>query len=492
MPPTQLELGAGPDKTPVALRLPMANRHGLIAGATGTGKTVTLQVLAEGFSRAGVPVFMADVKGDLSGLASPGEPGEKIRRRVETLGLSDYRPRPSPVVFWDLYGRKGHPVRATVSEMGPLLLANVLGLNDTQTGVLYAAFRIADDEGLLLLDLKDLRALLTWMGESARSLSRAYGNLPGASIAAIQRALLVLEDQGAEHFFGEPALALADLMQRDFSGRGVVSILDATALMSSPRLYASFLLWLLAELFEQLPEAGDLDRPRLVFFFDEAHLLFDHAPKALVDKIEQVVRLIRSKAVGVYFISQSPLDIPDSVLGQLGNRVQHALRAFTPRDQKAVRAAAQTFRPRPGLDTERAITELGVGEALVSVLDERGSPTPVERTLIRPPESRIGPLSEAERAERLAASPLAGRYDQAVDRSSAYELLGQRAEEAARQAAAVETGQAREKAEKPARRGREPDSLMETMAKSALREIGNQLGRRLARGLLGSLLGGRR
>jgi DNA helicase HerA-like ATPase len=472
-----LYLGSGSNGE-VALRLHMANRHGLIAGATGTGKTVTLQVLAENFSRAGVPVFMADVKGDLAGLSRPGNPNDKIENRLKELKIKDWNARPVPVVFWDLYGENGHPIRTTISEMGPLLLANLLELNDTQEGVLYACFKIADDQGLLLLDLKDLRTVLTYIAENAKQFQKDYGNLASTSVASIQRSLLVLEQQGAENFFGEPALKLDDLMQVDFSGNGVVSVLDATKLLPKPRLYATLLLWLLAELFEQLPEVGDVDKPKLVFFFDEAHLLFDNAPRALLEKIEQVVRLIRSKGVGVYFISQSPLDIPEDVLGQLGHRVQHALRAFTPKDQKAVKAAAQTFRARKGFDVEAAITELGIGEALASVLDEKGSPTPVARILVRPPESRIGPLTEAERAEHMKRSPLKGRYDQAVDRESAYELLNARGEQAAQQ-----------QAEAPARRGREPESMATAMAKSAARAIGSQIGRQIVRGVLGSLLG---
>jgi uncharacterized protein len=477
-----LFLGGGSDGE-VTVRLRMANRHGLIAGATGTGKTVTLQVLAENFARAGVPVFMADVKGDLAGLAKPASPNEKIEKRIQELKLKGYAPRPCPVVLWDLYGKNGHPIRTTVSDMGPLLLANLLELNDTQAGVLYACFKIADDQGLLLLDLKDLRALLSYVAESAKQFQKDYGNISATSAATIQRALLVLEQQGAEHFFGEPALKLDDLMQVDFSGNGVVSVLDATQLLPKPRLYATFLLWLLSELFEQLPEVGDVEKPKLVFFFDEAHLLFDNAPKALLEKIEQVVRLIRSKGVGVYFISQSPLDIPEDVLGQLGHRVQHALRAFTPKDQKAVKAAAQTFRARPGFDVEAAITELGTGEALASVLDEKGSPTPVARILVRPPESRIGPLTDAERAEHLARSPLKGRYDQAVDRESAYELLNKRGAE--KLAVAPQPAAA-----KPAPRGRAPESVVEAMAKSAARAVGSQIGREIVRGVLGSLLGG--
>ena len=479
---TTILLGSGADGE-VRMLTRMANRHGLIAGATGTGKTVTLQVLAENFSRAGVPVFMADVKGDLAGLAKAGTANDKIEARVKELKLKDYAPHPSPVVCWDLYGKNGHAIRTTVSDMGPLLLANLLELNETQSGVLYACFKIADDQGLLLLDLKDLRALLSHVVDNAKQFQRDYGNISAASAAAIQRSLLVLEQQGAENFFGEPALKLSDLMQVDFSGNGVVSVLDATQLLPNPRLYATFLLWLLAELFEQLPEVGDIEKPKLVFFFDEAHLLFDSAPKALLEKIEQVVRLIRSKGVGVYFISQSPLDIPEDVLGQLGHRVQHALRAFTPKDQKAVKAAAQTFRARKGVDVETAITELGTGEALASVLDEKGSPTPVARILVRPPQSRIGPLTDAERREHLQRSPLAGRYDESVDRESAYELLNKRGAE---KLAAAQP----QTSSKPAARGREPESIAGALAKSAARAIGSQIGRQIVRGVLGSLLGG--
>lgn len=477
----------GTQDTPVSLNLRMANRHGLITGATGTGKTITLQVLAEGFSRAGVPVFMADVKGDLSGLAKNGEPKAKIQQRVEHLKLPDYQQRAYPCIFWDLYGKNGHPIRATVSDMGPMLLANLLELNDTQSGVLFAAFKIADDEGLLLLDMKDLKSMLSWIADNNKALQKDYGGLSPASISAIQRKLLVLEQQGAEQFFGEPQIALSDLMQTDFSGNGVISILDATTLMREPRLYAMFLLWLIAELFEQLPEVGDPDKPRLAFFFDEAHLLFDDAPKSLVDKIEQVVRLIRSKGVGVYFVTQSPLDIPQDILGQLGNRVQHALRAFTPKDQKAIKAAAETFRANPGLDTAKVISELGVGEALVSVLDEAGRPTMVEQILISPPQSRIGPLSEAERTEHLSRSPLRGRYDQTLDRESAHERLKARAEEMEQQA----REQVAEKTQPARRPGRPRQSTMEAMTKSAARAIGSSIGRQIVRGILGSLLGKR-
>ncbi len=490
----QLFLGRSPEGDPVDLHLPMANRHGLVAGATGTGKTVTLQALAEGFSRAGVPVFMADVKGDLSGLAAAGAMNDKLARRFTQLQVEAPAFQARPTLLWDIYGKQGHPVRTTISDMGPMLLSSLLELNDTQSGVLYAGFRAADDEGLLLLDLKDLRALLTWMAQNSKALSERYGNISATSVAAIQRRLLVLEEEGGDQFFGEPALELKDMMQRDFSGQGVISILDATALMPRPRLYATFLLWMLAELFEQLPEVGDQDRPSLVFFFDEAHLLFDSAPRSLVDKIEQVVRLIRSKGVGIYFISQSPLDIPVDVLGQLGNRFQHALRAFTPKDQKAVRAAAQTFRARPGMDTETAITQLGVGEALISVLDPSGAPTLVQHTLICPPVSRLGPLAAEERQQVLQRSPLAGRYDTAVDRESAYELLKARADEAAKAAEeeAAEAEQASTESRRSERSGSRGDSLMLSLGKSAARAIGTQLGRQIIRGVLGSILGGRR
>lgn len=479
----------GNSQVKVCLDPSMANRHGLIAGATGTGKTVTLQVLAEQFSRLGVPVFMADVKGDLSGLAQAGTPHDKIQQRLSKIGLEDFHLQASPVLFWDIFAKLGHPVRTTLSDVGPLMLANLLELNDTQTGVLYSAFDFADDNGMLLLDMKDLRALLNWINDNKKSLGSEYGNFSSASIGAIQRSLLVLEQQGAEHFFGEPALKLDDLMICDFSGLGVISILDVTALMAkSPRLYATFLLWLLAELFEQLPEVGDAGKPKLVLFFDEAHLLFDDAPKALLDKVEQVVRLIRSKGIGVFFISQNPLDIPQAILGQLGMRIQHALRAFTPRDQKAVKAAAETFRRNPALDVATAITELGTGEALVSVLNKDGSPTPVERVLIRPPESCIGPLTEEERRAIISRSPLKGRYDESIDRESAYEILKKRTEETARLAVAEK---AQQDARAPARRTSTRQSTAEAMINSAARAVGSQLGRRLVRGLLGSLLGGR-
>ncbi len=474
-----------------------ANRHGLIAGATGTGKTVTLQVMAEGFARIGVPVFMADVKGDLSGLAAAGQNNDRIRSRLESIGVEGYANQPSPVLFWDLFRRLGHPVRATISDMGPLLLSSLLELNDTQTGVLYTAFAVADDNGMLLLDLKDLRSMLNWLGQNARELATEYGNISSASVGAIQRRLLVLEEQGAEQFFGEPALNINDLMLTDFSGQGVISILDVTDLMTkSPRLYATYLLWLLSELFETLPEVGDPDKPRLVLFFDEAHLLFDRAPRPLLDKIEQVVRLIRSKGVGVFFITQSPLDLPADILGQLGARVQHALRAFTPRDKKAVRTVAETFRPNPELDSEQVITELGTGEALVSVLDEKGAPSVVQRVLVCPPRSRIGPLEETERDQVLGRSPLKGRYDEDIDRESAYELLMQRAqqeaESAAQRQAQAEAEKARAQEERQSRRGSNRQSFGEAIAKSVARSIsssiGRQIGNKIVRGILGSIL----
>ena len=480
----------GNGQVKVNLYARMANRHGLIAGATGTGKTITLQVLAEQFSRLGVPIFMADVKGDLSGVAQAGSPHEKIQARLSKIGLTEFNLQPNPVLFWDIYGKLGHRVRVTISDVGPLMLANLLELNDTQTGVLYTVFDFADDHGMLLLDLKDLRAMLNWVDNNKKELGSEYGNLSSASIGAIQRALLVLEEQGADYFFGEPALALSDLMITDFTGRGVISLLDVSSLIAkSPRLYATFLLWLLAELFEQLPEVGDQDKPKLILFFDEAHLLFDSAPKSLLDKIEQVVRLIRSKGVGVYFVSQNPLDIPQDVLGQLGTRIQHALRAFTPRDQKAVRAAAETFRSNPSFDSAQAITELSTGEALVSVLNLDGSPTPVERIFIRPPESRIGPLKDEERKAVLGRSPLKGKYDADIDRESAYEILKQKVEQTARMESAAVSEKKRERtmSRKPANR----QSMAEAMMKSAVRAAGSQLGRRLVRGLLGSLLGGR-
>src|SRR5690348_15752635 len=410
----------GKGKADDTLLLRLANRHGLVAGATGTGKTVTLQVMAEGFSRAGVPVFAADVKGDLSGVAAAGAANDALVARARSLGLS-FEPDRFPVIFWDLFGEEGHPIRATVSEMGPLLLSRLMDLNDVQEGVLNIAFRVADEQGLLLMDMKDLRAMLSFIGEHAAELTTQYGNVSKATLGTIQRQLLVLENQGGAKFFGEPALTFSDFLRTDRDGRGYVNILAADKLMETPRLYATYLLWLLSELFEQLSEVGDPEKPKLVFFFDEAHLLFNDAPKALLDKIEQVVRLIRSKGVGVYFVTQNPLDIPDTVLGQLGNRVQHALRAFTPRDQKAVKSAATTLRANPGLNVETVITELGVGEALVSLLDEKGRPSVVERALVVPPGCRIGPVTPDERHETMRSSPLAGKYDAMVDRESAYE-----------------------------------------------------------------------
>jgi DNA helicase HerA-like ATPase len=412
----------GKNGQPQYLTLKLANRHGLVTGATGTGKTVTLQVLAEGFSQAGVPVFAADIKSDLSGIAAPGEGKDFLVKRAKEVGIK-YESDEFPVIFWDLFGEQGHPIRATISEMGPLLLSRLLGLNETQEGVLNIAFRVADEQGLLLLDLKDLRAIINFVGENAPTLSTSYGNVTAATVGAIQRQLLVLDAQGGNNFFGEPTLQIKDLMRTDRDGRGVISVLAAEKLMSSPRLYSTFLLWLMSELFEELPEVGDPEKPKLVFFFDEAHLLFDEAPKALLEKIEQVVRLIRSKGVGVYFVTQNPLDIPDTVLAQLGNRVQHALRAYTPRDQKAVKSAAETFRPNPKLKTAQVITELGVGEALVSFLEDKGIPSIVERILIRPPSARVGPVNPPERKAIINKSPVRGQYDTLIDRESAYEKL---------------------------------------------------------------------
>jgi DNA helicase HerA-like ATPase len=466
----------------------MANRHGLIAGATGTGKTVTLRVLAEQFSRIGVPVVMADVKGDLSGLAQPGVEHPKISERVQKLGLTDFAFAPNPVVFWDVFGEQGHPLRATVSDMGPLLLGRLLNLNETQSGVLSAVCSFADEQGLLLLDMKDLRALLQHAADNAKALKARYGNVTSATVGAIQRGLLALEEQGGDRFFGEPALELNDLMRTSLDGRGVVNILAADKLFQAPTLYATLLLWLLAELYENLPEVGDPDKPKLVFFFDEAHLLFADAPKALQDKIKQVVRLIRSKGVGVYFVTQTPLDIPDAVLGQLGNRVQHALRAFTPRDQKAVKAAAQTFRSNPKVDVEAAITELGVGEALVSFLDDHGRPSIVERALVRPPASRFAPLTPAERQEVMRRSPVSGRYEQTVDRESAYERLAARV--AGAEPSAGQPPLPSDAALPPKPAARRAPNVVEAVAISAARAIGSQVGRELIRGVLGSLLGG--
>ncbi|WP_350333108.1 helicase HerA-like C-terminal domain-containing protein [Coralliovum pocilloporae] len=512
--------GSGKDEL---LSLKLANRHGLVAGATGTGKTVTLQILAEGFSRAGVPVFCSDIKGDLSGIAATGEPKDFLLKRAEQIGLEDYEFSASPVVFWDLFGKQGHPIRTTVSEMGPLLLSRLMDLNPTQEGVLNIAFRIADDEGMLLLDLKDLRAMMSYLAEHAKEISTEYGNVSKASIGAIQRQLLVLEEQGGDKFFSEPALKIPDLMRTDSSGRGVVNVLAADKLMAAPKLYATFLLWLLSELFEELPEVGDPDKPRLVFFFDEAHLLFDEAPKVLLEKVEQVVRLIRSKGVGVYFVTQNPIDVPDSVLGQLGNRVQHALRAFTPRDRKAVKAAAETFRPNPDFKAVDVITELGVGEALVSTLQKKGVPSVVQKTLIRPPVGRLGPLTADERKAVIRQSPVFGQYEEAVDRESAYEVLKRKAAEQdqkeqdqrqqedrdrdeGRRMKRTRTGfqlpdfgrddrptrSSRRKSEtrtrrRTTRRKSNRQSVAEAALKSVVRSVGSSLGRALVRGILGSL-----
>ncbi len=519
--------------TPQHLLLGLANRHGLIAGATGTGKTVTLQILAEGFSAAGVPVVMSDIKGDLAGLSMAGDPAHKLHQpfmdRSAKIGLTDFAYGAFPVMFWDLFGQQGHPVRTTVSEMGPLLISRLLELTEAQEGILNIAFRMADEEGLPLLDLKDLQSMLVWLGENAKDLSLRYGNIAVASVGAIQRRLLVLENQGAAAFFGEPALDLADLMRIAPDGRGMVNILAADKLMQSPRLYATFLLWLLSELFEDLPEVGDPAKPKLVFFFDEAHLLFDDAPKALVDKVEQVARLIRSKGVGVYFITQNPADVPENILGQLGNRVQHALRAFTAKDQKALRQASETYRPNPRFNTEDTIRDVGVGEALTSVLEKKGNPGVVERTLIRPPSSRVGPISGAERASVMAGSLVAGKYDTSFDRLSAHEMLRERADRAADAAARAEQDAVRLEAEAarrseedkwrkeedkrlererraaeqeyararrydptprrttPARRSttREPDSLGEALGKAVMKELGGTTGKRIVRGILG-------
>jgi DNA helicase HerA-like ATPase len=487
----------------------MANRHGLVAGATGTGKTVTLQVMAEHFSRIGVPVFVADVKGDLAGLSQAGAATPKIQERLGLLKLTDHAFEGSPVTFWDIFGEKGHPVRTTVSDMGPLLLSRLLNLNDVQSGVLTIVFHIADDSGLHLLDFKDLRAMAQYAGDHAGEFETDYGRVSTASIGAIQRGLLTLDDQDADLFFGEPALDLEDLMQTDPSGRGQINILAADRLMMTPRAYSTFLLWLMAELFERLPEVGDQDKPRLVFFFDEAHLLFTDAPPVLMEKIEQVVRLIRSKGVGIYFVTQNPLDVPDVILGQLGNRVQHALRAFTPRDQKAVRSAAETFRQNPAIDVETVITQLGTGEALISFLDEKGQPGVVERAYVLPPQGRIGPIAPPERQAVIHGSLVYGHYETAIDRESAYEMLKERAarETAAQAEARVRAeaeAQARrapygyppppEKASRPVRRpaGRSRDTLVEAMAKSAARSVGSTLGRQILRGVLGSILGGKR
>ena len=485
----------GKSVKPESLLLKLANRHGLITGATGTGKTVTLQILAEGFSAQGVPVFAADVKGDLSGIAMEGEPKDFLLERATKIDFEDYGFEDFPVILWDLFGRQGHPIRTTISEMGPLLLSRLLNLTEAQEGALNICFKIADEEGFAVLDLKDLRALLQDIGERARELRTEYGSVSKQSIGAIMRRLLVLEQQGGEGFFGEPALEIKDLMRTTRDGKGYINVLAADELMQSPALYATFLLWLLSELFEELPEVGDPEKPKLVFFFDEAHLLFDEAPKALVQKVEQVVRLIRSKGVGVYFVTQNPLDVPDEVLGQLGNRIQHALRAYTPRDQKAVRAAAQTFRQNPDFDCEEAITQLGVGEALVSVLEKKGMPSMVQRTLIRPPSSRMGPIDDKERKQVIANSPVFGLYDEPIDRESAYEILQERAraraeaEERARIAEEREKERiAREKEEaRRSRSSRSRDSATDRFVKNLASTVGRQVGRALIRGILGSL-----
>ncbi len=477
----------------------LANRHGLITGATGTGKTVTLQTMAEAFSAIGVPVFMADVKGDLAGLSQAGAMNPKLKERIDKLALGNFTFAGCPAVFWDVYGALGHPVRATVSEMGPLLLARLLNLNETQSGVLTLVFKIADDKGLLLLDLKDLRAMAQHVGDNARQFTTEYGNISPASIGAIQRGLIAIDEQGGDHFFGEPALNIADLMQTDDKGRGVINILAADKLMNAPKAYATLLLWLLSELFEELPEVGDPEKPKLVFFFDEAHLLFNDAAPTLLDKIEQVVRLIRSKGVGIYFVTQNPLDVPDAVLGQLGNRVQHALRAFTPRDQKAVKTAATTLRANPGLDVEKAITELAVGEALVSFLDEKGRPSMVERAFVLPPHSRIGPITTDERTASIKRSLVAGAYEQVVDRESAYEVLKTRREQTATPVQPTPAS-----APTPTSAGSvfgdvlgsvfgggssRRQSAGEAMMKSAARAVGSEVGRQIIRGVLGSILG---
>ncbi len=510
----------GKGDRPVHLLAKYGNRHGLVAGATGTGKTISLLVLAEGFSRLGVPVFMADVKGDVAGLAQPGLATEKIQQRVAQIGIADYAPEPSPVVFWDLYGKAGHPIRMTVSEIGPSLLARILELSDVQEGTLSVAFKLADDKGLLLLDLDDLRALLTFVADNRKEISTTYGLVSTQSIAAIQRALLTLEQEGGEAVFGEPALELRDLFRTDLSGRGVVNILSADQLILKPRLYSSFLLWLLSELFENLPEVGDLDKPKLVLFFDEAHLLFSDAPPALQQRVEQVVRLIRSKGVGVYFCSQFPDDVPNEILGQLGNRIQHALRAYTPRDQKAVRVAAETFTANPGLDVATVISQLGVGEALASMLLDKGIPMPVERTLVCPPRCRMGAITIEERAAVRARSPIAGKYETAVNRESAYEILNKRAgakdaplsskssksaEPSVPSGSPGSTSGPPPASQKPGQASesggvlsdliwgtKRRQGMAETMAKQAARTVGSQLGRQILRGVLGGILGGSR
>ncbi|ODA94263.1 ATP-binding protein [Mesorhizobium sp. SEMIA 3007] len=511
---TSIFIGASrkPDDSyqrPEQLLLQYGNRHGLVTGATGTGKTVTLQILAEGFSNAGVPVFCADIKGDLSGIAMMGTAQDFLVKRAAQVKLDPYDFQEFPVIFWDLFGEQGHPIRATISEMGPLLLSRLMNLTDAQEGIMNIAFRIADEEGLLLLDLKDLQALLANIAERTEEISARYGNVTKPSVGAIQRTLLVLEQQGAANFFGEPALRISDIMRTTRDGRGAVSVLAADKLMMNPRLYATFLLWLMSELFEELPEVGDPDQPKLVFFFDEAHLLFDEAPKVLIDRVEQVVRLIRSKGVGVYFVTQNPLDIPEKVLAQLGNRVQHALRAYTPREQQAVRTAAETFRPNPDFDCATTITQLATGEALVSTLEAKGVPSMVQRTLIRPPSSRLGPITPAERQKLIAESPVTGQYDQVIDRESAFEMLqkkakdAQDAEQQAQQAGtggsrwtipgfgnddpAPPSGGRRAPAPRPSNR----QTVAEAAIKSVVRSVGSSVGRAIVRGILGSLSRGR-
>lgn len=497
--------GGGEPIAPITLNLKRANRHGLVAGATGTGKTVTLQVLAEGFARAGVPVFAADVKGDLSGASQTWDPSPPFKSRAEKIGMTDYRPEASPVVFWDLYGQSGHPIRTTISEMGPTLLSRLMDVTDAQSGALTIAFKMADDEGLMLLDMKDLKAVFDYMADNAELVSQKYGLVTKQAIAVLQRKVLELETAGADQFFGEPALDLNDFMRTDLSGRGIINILDGSKLMSSPSLYATFLLYLMSEMFEMLPEVGDPEKPKLVFFFDEAHLLFKDAPKALLTTIEQVVRLIRSKGVGIYFVTQNPQDIPESVLAQLGNRIQHALRAYTPSEMKAVKIAAESFRANPKFDTETIIGELGVGEALVSTLDEKGVPTVVERTFIRPPLSRVGPATPDERARVIAASPIGSKYNNVLDRESAFEILSKK--EAQLEAQQAQTIQQKADAKAAPKeedggmlggllggilggnrgRGRRGDNLIETAAKSMVRQAGSSLARSLVRGILGGL-----
>jgi DNA helicase HerA-like ATPase len=497
--PEPIFLGKSPSSL-VELLPQMANRHGLIAGATGTGKTVTLRVLAEGFSRMGVPVFLADVKGDLAGLSHQGTLNERISQRITDLGMTDWKPEAFPVVLWDVLGEAGHPIRMTVSEVGPLLLSRLLNLNDIQSGVLNVVFKVADDAGMLLLDLKDLQAMLAYVGENAKQFTLEYGTVSAASIGAIQRSLLALRESGGDRFFGEPALCIEDLLQTDSRGRGVINILSAEKLMLSPAVYSTFLLWLLSELFERLPEEGDVEKPKLVFFFDEAHLLFDEAPKVLRDKIEQVVRLIRSKGVGIYFVSQSPLDIADDVLAQLGNRIQHALRAFTAKDQKALKATADTFRSDGSVDLQAALGELAIGEAIVSLLDTNGTPTIAQRAMIAPPTSRLGAITPSEREEIIKGSTIFGTYEETIDRESAYEILKKRASDATPEQSKIETSAAQ--SDSPSifttifgggsasggKRSRQ--TPMEAMVVSTARSVGSQLGRQIMRGIFGSLLGG--